>query len=91
MFYCIIENMNPNYNIIPCFVEKNPKKHLKFVLYQNKVFYYKYLHLPLPFSNLRVSSPPYVFQNFNLLNYPKSHHHDQNNKNSKFKLTKFLD
>jgi hypothetical protein len=30
-------NMNPNYNIIPCFVEKNPKKHLKYMLYQNKV------------------------------------------------------
>jgi hypothetical protein len=29
--------MNLNYNIIPCFVEKNPKQHLKFVLYQNKV------------------------------------------------------
>jgi hypothetical protein len=29
--------MNPNYNIIPCFVEKNPKKYLKFVLYQNRV------------------------------------------------------
>jgi hypothetical protein len=37
MFICIIENMNPNYIVITCFVEKNPKEHLKFVLYQNKV------------------------------------------------------
>jgi len=31
------ENMNPNYSIIPCFVKKNPRQHLKFVLYQNRV------------------------------------------------------
>jgi hypothetical protein len=31
------ESINPNYIIIPCFVEKNPKKHLKSMLYQNKV------------------------------------------------------
>ncbi len=37
MLFYITKNMNPNYNIIPCFVEKNPKKHLKFVLYQNKI------------------------------------------------------
>ncbi len=29
--------MNSNYSIIPCFVEKNPKKHFKSMLYQNKV------------------------------------------------------
>jgi hypothetical protein len=38
MLLCITENMNPNYSIIPCFVEKNLKKHLKFVKYQNKVY-----------------------------------------------------
>jgi hypothetical protein len=37
MLICITENMNPNYNIIPCFVEKNPKQNLKYVLYQNKI------------------------------------------------------
>ncbi len=37
MLLCLTENMNPNYNIIRCFVEKIPKQHLKFVLYQNKV------------------------------------------------------
>jgi hypothetical protein len=37
MLPCITENMTPNYSIIPCFIEKNPKKHLKFVLYQNKI------------------------------------------------------
>jgi len=38
MLVCIIENMYPNYSVIPCFVEKIiPKQHLKFVLYQNKV------------------------------------------------------
>jgi hypothetical protein len=30
--------MNPNYTIIPYFVEKNPKQHLKSMLYQNKVY-----------------------------------------------------
>ncbi len=29
MFIYITKNMNPNYNIIPCFVEKNPKKTLQ--------------------------------------------------------------
>jgi hypothetical protein len=38
MFIYIIENMNPNYSVIPCFVEKNPKQHLKCVLYQNIVY-----------------------------------------------------
>jgi hypothetical protein len=37
MFLYITKNMNLNYNIIPCFVEKILKKHLKFVLYQNNV------------------------------------------------------
>jgi hypothetical protein len=37
MLLYIIEIMNPNYSIILCFVEKNPKKHLKYVLYQNKI------------------------------------------------------
>jgi hypothetical protein len=37
MFFYIIKNINSNYNIIPCFVEKNPKNHFKYVLYQNKV------------------------------------------------------
>ncbi len=31
------ENINLNYNIIPCFVLRNPKQRLKFVLYQNKL------------------------------------------------------
>jgi hypothetical protein len=57
------------------------------------VFYYKYLQLLLfskknSLSHL-ISSP--ILQNSNLLNYPKLHHHDQNNKNSKFKLIKFHD
>jgi hypothetical protein len=56
------------------------------------VFYYKYLQILLLFLKLCVSfSLFHVFQKFNFLNYPKSHHHDQNNKNSKFKLTKFLE
>jgi hypothetical protein len=29
MFLCIIKNINPNYSIIPSFVEKNPKTTLK--------------------------------------------------------------
>ncbi len=53
-------------------------------------FYFKYLQLLLLISKLHVSSSPFlVLQNSHFLNYPKSHHHDQNNKNSKFKLTKF--
>jgi hypothetical protein len=77
---CITENMNPNHNVIPCFVEKNPKQHLKFVLYQNIVSGFLLQVPPTP--------PPLLSP---LLNHPKSLHHDPNNNNSKFKLTKFLD
>jgi hypothetical protein len=56
------------------------------------VFYYKNLQFLLLLSK----TPCFIFsyfspvlQNYTLLNYPKSHHHDPNNKNSKFKLTKF--
>jgi hypothetical protein len=31
------KNMNPNYNIIPSFVEKKSKQHFKSMLYPNKV------------------------------------------------------
>jgi hypothetical protein len=58
------------------------------------IFYCKYLQLLLVFFKtlfLISFSLSLVFQNSPLLNYPKSHHHDINNKNSKFKLTKFPD
>jgi hypothetical protein len=29
--------MNQNYNEIPCFVEKNSKQQLKYVVYENKI------------------------------------------------------
>jgi hypothetical protein len=53
------------------------------------VFYYKYLQL-LIFSKKIMSHyfSPMFFITLTF-NYPKSHHHDKNNKNSKFKLTKF--
>ncbi len=88
--------MNPNYSIILCFVEKNPKQHLIYVLspIESLVFYHKYLQLFLLFSKNFMSPPlllPPILQNSNLLNYSKSHHHDQTNMNSKFKRTKFPD
>jgi hypothetical protein len=30
--------MNQNYNIISCFVEKNQKQQIKYVVHQNKVY-----------------------------------------------------
>jgi hypothetical protein len=92
MFLCITENMNPNYSMIPCCVQKNPKQHSKFCYIKtwSAVFYYKYLQLFLLLSKTLYfffSSFSLVFQNYPLLNYSKSHHHDLNNKNSKFKLT----
>jgi len=38
MLLYIVENMNQNYDKIPCFVEKNPKQQLKFMVYQNKIY-----------------------------------------------------
>ncbi len=37
MFLYIIENMNPNYNVISCLLKEIPKQHLKYVLYPNKI------------------------------------------------------
>ncbi len=91
MLLYITKNMNPNYSVIPCFVEKkSPKQHLKSVLYQKKV----YAFLPqipptlLFFSKkeLSISScfPPLFSRTFPLLNHPKSHHYDP--KQQEFKI-----
>jgi len=37
MFLYITENMNPNYNIIPCFVEMKSKQQIKFVVLNYKI------------------------------------------------------
>jgi hypothetical protein len=37
VLFSIIGKMNPNYSMIPCFVGTNPKQHLKFMLYQNRI------------------------------------------------------
>jgi hypothetical protein len=37
MFLYITENMDQNYNKIPCFVEIKSKQQIKFVVYQNKI------------------------------------------------------
>jgi hypothetical protein len=34
----ITKNIFQNYNVVPCFVEKNPKQHFKSMLYQNKIY-----------------------------------------------------
>jgi hypothetical protein len=93
MLLYIIENIPQNNNMVPCFVEKIPKQHFKYVLYQNRIcgFLLQVPTTPTLLKKLSISSSSLVIQNSHLLNYPKSHHHDQNNKNSKFKLTKFLD
>ncbi len=95
MLLYITKNMNPNYIIIPCFVEKiqNNTSNMCYIKIEFVVFYYKYLSLLLLFFNascLLFSSLSLALQNSPLLNYPKSHHHDPNNKNSKFKLTNCL-
>jgi hypothetical protein len=91
-----VENMNPNYNIIPCFVEKKiSKQHLKYMLYQNRV--YGFLpQVPLVLATLFPNSN--FLSHLLLLSFSKippfrtilSHIiMIQSNKNSKFKLTKF--
>jgi hypothetical protein len=83
--------MNPNYNVIPYSVEKKiPKKHLKFVLYQNKICGFL---LQVPLALLTLSSKLQLFissfsllllQNSPLWNHPNSHHNDP--KQQKFKI-----
>jgi hypothetical protein len=95
MLLCIIENINPNYNIIPGFAEKIPKQHLKFVLYQNKVFStastssYSYFSLN--------KTPCFIFfssclfcKTLPLLNHPKSHHYDLKQQEFKIQTNKVL-
>jgi hypothetical protein len=57
--------MNQNYNIISCFVEKNPKQQLKYVVYQDKICGFL-LEVP--------TSPPILLQELvfkNPLSFPK--------------------
>ncbi len=59
MFLYIIENMNPNYNIILCFVEKIPIFFKKFVLYQNRICGFL-LQVPTTPPTL-LSTPCFIF------------------------------
>ncbi len=86
MLLCIVENMNPNYSIIPCFVEKKSKMTFKMCTISKQSLWFSTTNTYSSsyfFPKLCVSSFLLILQNFHLLNYPKSHHHDQNNKNSK--------
>jgi hypothetical protein len=84
--------MNPNYNILPCFVEKNPKTTLKiYVISKQSLWFsiastssssYSSFLKKLPISS---SSPPPLFSiTLPLLNHPKSHHYDP--KQQEFKI-----
>jgi hypothetical protein len=87
LFY-ITEKSNPNYSIIPGFVEKIPKQHLKFVLCQNRV--YGFLPQVPPASYYSLKNPHLIFfsifffKTLPLLNHPKTHHYDP--KQQKFKI-----
>jgi hypothetical protein len=56
--------MNQNYSIVPCFIEKNPKKHLKFMSYQNKVcgFSLQIPIIPTFLQTLCLKIPPYFLE-----------------------------
>ncbi len=91
--------MNPNYNVIPCFVEKQiSKQHFKYVLYQNKICGFL-PQVPLAPPIIPKKKTPYfiffsssfVFQNSPFWTIKNHIIMIQNNKNSKFKLTKFFD
>jgi hypothetical protein len=62
MILCITENMNPNYSMIPCFVEKKIQNNIKNLCYIKTrfvIFYCKYLQLFLFFLKT-----PYFFFSF---------------------------
>jgi hypothetical protein len=91
MLFYIIENMNQNYNKIPCFTKENPKLKKNFVVYQNRVRGFLLqvpiapLTLPQNFASLNSS---FIFQNSPFLDCPKSHHRDYNERELKIQTNK---
>ncbi len=91
MFLYITKNINPNYIMIPNFVEKNPKTALQICVLSKH---------NMRFSTTSTSNSPILLQKNNLylifftfplfsrtfpiLNHPKSHHYDP--KQQEFKI-----
>ncbi len=99
MFLYIIENTNPNYSIIPCFVEKDPRTTFKIcVISKQSLWFFTASTYSSSYSSLKKNSLshlllfPFLFQNSPPFWTIRGHIiMVQNNKNSKFKLTKFPD
>ncbi len=93
MLLYITKNINPNYNIIPSFVEKNPKITFKICAISklSVVFYFKYFHLFLFFSK-NLSHFFLLLLCFlelrTLLNHPKSYHYDPKQQVFKIQMNK---
>jgi hypothetical protein len=71
-------------------LKKIPKQQAKSIVIQTKfVAFYEQVPITPNLPQTLYLKSFFMFQNSLLLNSPKSHHRDQNSKNSKFKLTKF--
>jgi hypothetical protein len=66
------------------------KQQIKFVVYQNKILWFSttsaYNSSYFPQNSMPINSP--FFSKFFFLDYPKSHHHDQNQKEFKIQTNK---
>ncbi len=83
MLLCITKDMNPNYNIIPCFVKKNPKTTLKICAISKQSLWFSIASTSSSsYSSLKINSLFHLLflslflKTFPLLNHPKSHHYD---------------
>jgi len=89
------KNMNPNYNVIPCFVEKIPKTILKICVISKHSLWFSIANTSSSsYSSLKkklllIFFSPFHFQNFPFPTIPSHIIMTQNNKKSKFKLIKF--
>ncbi len=88
--------MNPNYNIIPCFVEENPKTTLKICVISKQNLWFSTTST-LTLLNLfkKKKKTPYFIlfsflfsRTFPLLNHPKSHHYDPKQHEFKIQINK---
>ncbi len=96
MLLYITKNINPSYNVIPCFVRKNPKTTLKICVISKQSLWFSIANT----SNFSYYFPkkqtmfPFLlfllfFRTLPFKTIPSHIKMIQSNKNSKFKLTKF--
>jgi hypothetical protein len=74
-FSTLLKNMNQNNSIIPCFVEKNPKQYLKFVVSkQNLWFFTTNTYSSYSSPKFYVLKSLSLFKNLSLWVVPCLHH-----------------